>query len=222
MIEATAMSTFAILLGGDLVRTPRLDAALKGARVIAADSGIRHAATLGLTPELWLGDFDSVTAAEIAANAGIEREMHPPEKDSTDGELAAEAAIARGATSLILVGAFGGERADHAFLNMTAAIRFAERGLAVLLSSGFEEGAPLLPGTSGFDYGDGTLFSVLAFSPLSGLSVAGAKWPLSDVEIAFGSSLTLSNEVRGDLRIALRSGRALLLARPETTSDPKG
>ncbi|WP_187968556.1 thiamine diphosphokinase [Aquibium microcysteis] len=216
------MSTFAILLGGDLVRTPRLDAALSQARVIAADSGIRHAATLGLTPELWIGDFDSVTAAEIAENAGIERDMHPPEKDSTDGELAAEAAIARGATRLIMVGAFGGERADHAFLHMTAAIRLAERGLPVLLSSGSEEGAPLLPGEHGFDYPDGTLFSILAFSPLAGLSVSGAKWPLTEVELAFGSSLTLSNAVRGRLRVSLRQGRALLLARPETSSASKG
>lgn len=216
------MSTFAILLGGDLVRTPRLDAALSQARVIAADSGIRHAATLGLTPELWIGDFDSVTAAEIAENAGIERDMHPPEKDSTDGELAAEAAIARGATRLIMVGAFGGERADHAFLHMTAAIRLAERGLPVLLSSGSEEGAPLLPGEHGFDYPDGTLFSILAFSPLAGLSVSGAKWPLTEVELAFGSSLTLSNAVRGSLRVSLRQGRALLLARPETSSASKG
>lgn len=216
------MSTFAILLGGDLVRTPRLDAALGQARVIAADSGIRHAATLGVAPELWIGDFDSVTAAEIAQNAGIERDMHPPEKDSTDGELAAEAAIARGATRLIMVGAFGGERADHAFLHMTAAIRLAERGVAVLLSSGSEEGAPLLPGEHGFDYPHGTLFSILAFSPLTGLSVRGAHWPLSDVDIAFGSSLTLSNAVRGDLRVSLRQGRALLLARPETPSPAKG
>jgi thiamine pyrophosphokinase len=215
------MSTFAILLGGDLVRTPRLDAAIGQARVIAADSGIRHAAMLGVTPELWIGDFDSVTAAEIALHAGIERDMHPPEKDSTDGELAAEAAIARGATHLVMVGAFGGERADHAFLHMTAAIRLAERGLTVLLSSGNEEGAPLLPGEHGFDLPDGTLFSILAFSPLSGLTVSGAKWPLADVELAFGSSLTLSNEVRGDLRVSLRQGRALLLARPETPLSPK-
>lgn len=216
------MSTFAILLGGDLVRTPRLDAALRQARVIAADSGIRHAATLGITPELWIGDFDSVTAAEIALHAGIERDMHPPEKDSTDGELAAEAAISRGATDLIMVGAFGGERADHAFLHMTAAIRLAQRGLPVFLSSGYEEGSPLLPGEHRFDLPDGTLFSILAFSPLSGLSVAGAKWPLSDVELDFGSSLTMSNEVRGDLAISLRQGRALLLARLETTPASKG
>ncbi len=33
----------------------------------------------------------------------------------------------------------------------------------------------------------------------------GAKWPLDSVAVPFGSSLTLSNEVRGDLRISLGS-----------------
>jgi thiamine pyrophosphokinase len=65
-----------------------------------------------------------------------------------------------------------------------------------------------------FDYADGTLFSVLGFSDLSGLTVEGAKWPLNNVEVAFGSSLTISNEVRGRLRITLGGGRALLLAHP--------
>ena len=37
-------STFAILLGGALTPNPRLLAALSGARVIAADGGMRHAA----------------------------------------------------------------------------------------------------------------------------------------------------------------------------------
>jgi thiamine pyrophosphokinase len=84
----------------------------------------------------------------------------------------------------------------------------------VLLTSGAQEGIPLLPGMAGFDYADGTLFSVLGFSDLSGLSVSGAKWPLDQVEVAFGSSLTISNEVKGRLEIALGSGRALLLAHP--------
>ena len=214
MLDGSAMSRFVILLGGDLARTPRLDAALAGARVIAADSGIRHAPLIGVEPELWIGDFDSVTEADIARHPGVEREVFPPEKDQTDGELATEAAIARGATSLVFAGAFGGPRADHAFLHMTAAIGLFERGIPVLLTSGDEEGSPLALGETEFDYGAGTLFSILAFSGLSGLSVRGAKWPLSDVEIAFGSSLTLSNEVSGRLGVSLRQGRALLLARP--------
>ena len=42
----------------------------------------------------------------------------------------------------------------------------------------------------------------------------GARWPLDSVEVPFGTSLTLSNEVRGDLRISIAVGRALLLAHP--------
>ncbi|RVD69619.1 thiamine diphosphokinase, partial [Mesorhizobium sp. M4A.F.Ca.ET.029.04.2.1] len=115
---------------------------------------------------------------------------------------------------LVLAGAFGGKRADHAFLHLALAVRLAEAGMSVVMTSGAQEGIPLLPGKAGFDYADGTLFSVLGFSDLSGLSVAGAKWPLDHVEVTFGSSLTISNEVKGRLEIALGHGRALLLAHP--------
>ena len=208
------MSTFTILLGGDLIRTPLLDRQIEGTRVIAADAGIGHARMLGVMPELWVGDFDSVPADLPDDLAAVPRQVFPPEKDQTDGELAISAALERGATSLVLAGAFGGKRADHAFLHLALAVRLAESGMDVLLTSGAQEGIPLLPGNARFDYADGTLFSVLGFSDLAGLSVTGAKWPLDHVEVAFGSSLTISNEVKGRLEIALGSGRALLLAHP--------
>lgn len=208
------MSTFTILLGGDLIRTPLLDRQVAGTRVIAADAGIGHARILGLVPELWVGDFDSVPADLPDDLASVPRKMFPAEKDNTDGELAIAAALERGATSLVLAGAFGGKRADHAFLHMALGVRLAEEGTKVLLTSGAQEGVPLLPGRAGFDYAGGTLFSILGFSDLFGLSVTGAKWPLNHVEVAFGSSLTISNEVKGRLEIALDHGRALLLAHP--------
>jgi len=208
------MTRFAILLGGDLVVTPRLSRQLAGARLIAADSGMRHAAALGLTPELWTGDFDSVEEGLRAFHADIPMEIFPPEKDQTDGEIAVEAALKRGATELVLVGAFGGERADHAYLLLAAAVRLAGEGVSCVLTSGVQEGVPLVPGEMSFDYEDGTLFSVLAFSDLAGLTLSGAKWPLQDRFVPFGSSLTLSNEVRGGLTVRLSQGRALLVARP--------
>ena len=102
------MSRFIILLGGKLVRTPRLDAQAAGARVIAADGGMNHAKTLGITPELWVGDFDSVTKEIEAEFAAVPQKRYPHDKDNTDGELAVAEALARGATSLVLAGAFGG------------------------------------------------------------------------------------------------------------------
>jgi thiamine pyrophosphokinase len=209
------MSQFTILLGGDLIRTPLLERQIEGTRVIAADAGIGHAAMLGLTPELWVGDFDSIPPDLPGRLASVQRQTFPAEKDKTDGELAIDAALDRGATSLILAGAFGGARADHAFLHLALALRLAEEGTETLLTSGVQEGVPLSCGNPReFDDADGTLFSILGFSDLSGLTVEGAKWPLQRVEVAFGSSLTLSNEVKGRLRITLERGRAMLLAHP--------
>lgn len=208
------MSLFTILLGGDLEVTPRLQSQIAGSRVIAADTGIRHARALGVVPELWVGDFDSVQEGDDARYSGVLTKAFPAEKDSTDGELAVTEALTLGATRLILAGAFGGPRADHAFLHLTLALRLAEAGCDVLLTSGAQEGRPLLLGTSSFDYADETLFSILGFSDLSDLTVRGAKWPLSARDVAFGSSLTISNEVRGNLSVSLGAGRALLIAHP--------
>jgi thiamine pyrophosphokinase len=216
VLSAPRMSLFTILLGGELARTARLEAQIAGSRVIAADSGIRHAAKLGLEPELWAGDFDSVTAEDRADHAAIPVAAYPSDKDSTDGEIAVDEAISRGATRLVLAGAFGGPRADHAFRHLSAALALAESGLEVLLTSGWQEGVPLLPGTlQNFDYAGGTLFSVIGFTDLEALTLTGAKWPLHRRRVPFGSSLTLSNEVRGRLTASLEAGRAMLIAHPQ-------
>jgi thiamine pyrophosphokinase len=206
------MSLFAILLGGELPVTSRLRRQMEGARVIAADSGIMHAEALRLAPELWIGDFDSAPAGWEHHYNHIERKIFPPGKDKTDGELAVEEALARGATSLILAGAFGGPRADHAFLHLTLALQLAEAGVPVLLTSGLQEGRVVLHGENRFDLEEGTLFSVLGFSDLGGLSIRGARWPLDEIEMPFGSSLTISNEVLGRLTVTLHSGRAVLVS----------
>jgi thiamine pyrophosphokinase len=207
------MSQFTLLLGGDLTVTPRLIAQVAGSRVIAADSGIRHASALELEPEVWVGDFDSSDAELMALMARVPRETFPPEKDCTDGELAVELALREGATELVLVGAFGGARADHAFLHMTMALRLAEAGTKVLLTSGNQEGVPLLVGADSLDYQPNTMFSVLGFTDLV-VSITGARWPLHRRSVPFGSSLTLSNFVSGSLSLELHSGRALLVAHP--------
>lgn len=213
------MTCFTILLGGEFTPTPRTARQIAGTRIIAADAGIRHAAALGVVPELWVGDFDSVPSDLSAELAAVAREQFPAAKDYTDGELAVTEALDRGATDLILVGAFGGPRADHAFLHLTLAMRLAEAGKTVLLTSGNQEGVPLLKGTATFDYDDATIFSVIAFEDLSGLTVEGAGWPLNNFSMPFGSSRTISNEVRGKLTISLGSGRAMLIAHPFPAQD---
>lgn len=205
---------FTILLGGTLTPTPRLAAQLAGSRVIAADGGMRHAAALSLMPELWVGDFDSTDPALMAAYPSVPRQPYPAAKAETDGDIAIGAARARGATRLTLAGALGGERTDHAFQHLLAAMRLALDGLSVMLTSGEEEAYPLLPGKSRLDAPAGALFSVLGLEPLSSLALDNARYPLSDFDLAFGSSRTISNVALGPVGIDLAAGRGLLLLRP--------
>lgn len=212
------MTTFAILLGGPLTVNRRLLAQVAGARAIAADGGIRHAEALALRPELWVGDFDS-TADDLAIRyAEIPRLAFPAEKNLTDGELAVEAALARGATRILLVGALGGERTDHAMAHVVHAMALAASGIDVLLTSGDEEGYPLLPGKMVLDLPEASLFSVLGLDGLDGLTIANARYPLDDFHLPFGSSRTISNVAEGAVAFSLRAGRALVLARPHDFS----
>lgn len=205
------MNTCVILLGGDITVTDRLREQCRGALVLAADSGIRHADPLGLNVDLWLGDFDSTTPALSRRYRDVPRQTFPREKDKTDGELAIDTAIERGATRLVLVGAFGGERTDHALLHGFQALALARRGLDVVMTSGAEEAVPLLPGTRTFRLPPHTLFSLIGFGDMGGVTITGARWPLQDRHVPTGSSLTLSNIALGPVSVTLTSGEGLFI-----------
>ncbi len=208
-------TTFTILLGGALQATERLKHAVMGSRAIAADGGMRHAAPLGLLPELWVGDFDSSSDLAVDAFPDVPRQPYPAQKNLTDGEIAIEEACNRGAQHLILAGALGGERSDHALMHLLLSVALAKQGLGVHLTSGVEEAWPLLPGKAQtFDLPKGSLFSILGFSALNGLSITGARYPLQGFSLAFGSSRTISNVAEGPVTLSLDSGDAVLLARP--------
>ncbi|MFC4453277.1 thiamine diphosphokinase [Deinococcus sonorensis] len=201
------MTSAWILVGGRLVPGPALAALPHPDLVIAADGGARHATTLGVPVDLWVGDFDSSDGLTL----DVPRDVHPRAKDSTDAELAIRLARERGSTSLAILGAFGG-RFDHAFALALGAVRLAQEGLDVLLHSGDESGHPLRPGEPlHLTLAAGQTFSVLAAGPLHRLSIVGARWPLQAAEVPSGSGHTLSNEAAGgELVVQLTRGTALV------------
>lgn len=212
------MTTFAILLGGDLRVTARLRAQLHGARVIAADSGMMHAAALGMVPELWVGDFDSAGSELAIQYREVPRDMHAPEKDATDGALAVAAAIARGASRIVLAGGLGGQ-ADHTAGLLGQSLQIARGGRSCLVTSGMEEAYPLLPGRLRIDLPEGSRVSLVPFADFDGLDLDGVKWPLRSRHVPLGSTLTLSNVALGPVSIGLRGGHGIVLAMPRIDID---
>ena len=202
-----------ILAGGDLRPSKRVFARLEDVGlVVAADGGARHATALGLSIDLWVGDFDSSQGLEETFN-DVTRQTHPAEKNQVDTELALEAAQSRGATQALVIGAFGG-RFDHALTIATLALSKTLAGFTVDLESGFEAGWSLVPGRDlALDLGPGTTFSVIALSPIAaGLSVTGAKWPLERADLPFGLGWGVSNIALGPVRFSLEAGMALIVA----------
>jgi len=188
---------------------------LQGCRVLAADGGMVHAQTLGAEVELWVGDFDSASAQLQARYPHTPRQTVPTDKNFTDGELAIQAALGRGATQLILVGAMGGQT-DHSLSHVLLAIKLAREGIGVLLTTGLEEAYPLLPGQTQLKLPQSSKFSILPFSSLLGLSIQGVQWPLENARVALGNTWTLSNRTLGMVTIGLRRGYGVVVAYPAT------
>jgi thiamine pyrophosphokinase len=208
------MSKFAILLGGDVTPTKRLKKQVAGRRVIAADSGIAHATALGLAPELWVGDFDSAGTALEAVFAHVPRQVHPAEKNASDGELAIKEALARGARDIVLVGAFGGQF-DHMIAHAMLLMELARRGVTALLSSGHEEAHALTQLLLFVDLAPATGLSIVPLTDLKGLTITGVRWPLKEHFVQRGSTLTLSNScLGGRAAVGVESGEALVILYP--------
>lgn len=209
-----SMTRFAILLGGDVKPTKRLQGQLRGVRVIAADSGMRHAATLGLTPELWVGDFDSASPELVSKFRNLPRQEFPAEKDATDGDLAISEAFRRGATEIMLIGSFGNQF-DHVFAHAAMLLAMAKREIACFMSSGDEEAHALSWETEFKDLPVGTRLSIIPMSDIKGLTITGVKWPLNNQSIPFGSTRTLSNIVTSEVLVHMLVGSGLIIVYPQ-------
>lgn len=91
--------------------------------IIAADKGYENALSLGLDPDLAVGDFDSLGEAPDAEHVIA----LPVRKDVTDVGYAVEQGFERGYTEFVIYGAVGG-LLDHTFANVAIAHDIALRG----------------------------------------------------------------------------------------------
>lgn len=97
--------------------------------VICADGGYVHAEKLGIVPDLWLGDGDSLIKTNINAKEII---TFPVKKDYTDTDLAVSEALNRSFDEIIILGALGG-RLDHEFSHFCLLKKILDSGARGIL-----------------------------------------------------------------------------------------
>ena len=182
----------------------------EGDIVIAADSGYLNAKKLGFSPDLLVGDFDSLGKANLPD--GVERLELPAEKDVTDTQVAIEAAIEKGADQIVIIGGLDG-RLDHTLSNLAILRMLSKRNIYATASDGQNRARYIRSGSiiiarSAFRY-----LSVLADDDVvKGVDIEGCKYPLKNAKIFREHQFAVSNEIVGNCAlIAVKKGGIFII-----------
>ena len=194
-----------VALGGDLRDSALVRSAISGAGlIVAADSGAARLAAIGIQPHVIIGDFDSLDPVELwrLRAGGVEVVEHPAPEQRTDADVAIELALRRGASSVIVLGVFGGARIDHALGNLSLLSQPSLRDIPTWAVDGWSA-LTILRGDgvreTHFHGRPGDYISVIPLSDrVEGVAIVGAKWPLQDAVLERGLVQAVSNELVGE------------------------
>jgi thiamine pyrophosphokinase len=175
--------------------------------VIAADGGLRHTEALGITPDVILGDFDSLGYTPEGAN------VFPVEKDDTDAMLAVRRGIALGCRDFLLYGSLDGPRLDHTVANFQTLQFLADNGCRGVLVGSTTLVTLVKNGSISFPAGCIGTLSVFCHGPIArGVTLEGLYYPLKKGTLSPGFPLGASNHFTGEkATITVEEGSLLIL-----------
>lgn len=176
--------------------------------VVCADAGYRKALENGITPDLVVGDFDSL--GEIPELENVE--VHPCVKDETDTFFALSRGLERGYKSFVVFGALGG-RLDHTVANLQLLKYLCEKGARCVLLSGRETVTAVRNSSLKFQKGETGTVSVFSLSEKAfGVTERGFKYTLENAELCSSFPLGVSNELTGEgAEISVKDGVLLVI-----------
>jgi len=171
--------------------------------ITAADRGLVWLESHKILPDLVVGDFDSSPEGYIQAY----RKRHPdvtireycPEKDYTDTEIAALAAVEAGADEIDILGGTG-TRLDHVLGNIQVLNLLAEKGVRGRLLDPHNR---ITVHKTGFVMKKGEQWgkyvSFFALGPdVEKLTLRGFHYPLENCTLGCAGSITVSNQIDGE------------------------
>jgi thiamine pyrophosphokinase len=198
-------------LGDDSARHIR-----PGDLLIGADSGALRLIELGFEPDLAIGDFDSVTpeALETIRRASRRTEVvDPVDKDYTDTELAFRRALELQPDEIVIAGALG-TRFDHSLANVHLLAAAHRHGVRAVIADDRNE-IRLAAGGSRLTLRrtDRPTVSLLPLTPVvTGITLAGFRYPLRNARLEIGQSLGISNVLEaGEGVVSVGEGLLLVI-----------
>lgn len=187
--------------------------------LVCVDGGANHCLAHGLSPDILIGDLDSLDS-EVARSiqaTNAECIEFPSKKNASDLELALQLLSERPITEVVLLGMSGG-RTDHFLFNwQLAASAYWPFALRIIDSSVdarlVNNQWPLTLTTHAKEIALEQTFSVIPLvEGAEGVDIVGAMYPLSKVILPLGGTLGLSNVVKDAcLKVSVSEGVVMVL-----------
>ncbi|WP_438444729.1 thiamine diphosphokinase [Gorillibacterium sp. sgz5001074] len=212
----TPSGRHAVIVAGGSLGDWALPYLAPGSFLIGADRGAWFLLSHGLTLDMALGDFDSVTPEErdiIRLKSGLWMDCDPVRKDLTDTEWALSWALEAHPASVLLLGVTG-TRFDHTFANVQLLAKAAELRIPCRIIDAHNE-ISLLSGADQATLTKGR-YEQVSLLPLSGavtgITLEGFRYPLTDAQLRTGQSLGISNVIEGETAVVrIREGQLLVV-----------
>lgn len=183
--------------------------------IIAADRGMDFLYEHKITPDIIVGDFDSVKneALSYFKEKGMS-DMHVlnPEKDDTDSECALQIALDHGADHIIIIGATG-TRIDHVLGNISLLGKAMSEGkMAELLDT--HNRIRMIDNELEIEKNKqyGKYVSIIPVCKKNKITLEGFKYPLKDYTFEGFNTLGISNEIVDDIaKITVNEGQYIVI-----------
>ncbi len=170
--------------------------------IIAADGGTQHCKSLAITPNVIIGDLDSIDSNDLAIyqQAGVKIIQHPSHKDETDLELALWLTLKYEIMQVYVIGALGA-RWDMTIANVLLLANPKFSRLSIHLLDGSQE--LIILGGKGQHKIKGKPGALISLIPITGdvfgITTQGLEYPLNNETLYFGATRGVSNVFTSDL-----------------------
>ena len=213
------MNKIGIIISGGAIKAPftlEFFKKISADVFIAVDRGLEFLYQEGLVPTHIVGDFDSIDPKVISyykESTQIPIREFNPVKDASDTEIAIRLAIELGVQELWILGGTG-TRLDHVMANIQSLKIAANAGVKAYLLDDHNrisllEEAAVLDKATAF----GKYFSLFSLGgSVQGLTVRGAKYPLTNHTLEPYDSLSVSNQFAEEqVTIEFQNGTIILM-----------
>ncbi|MGD8632383.1 MAG: thiamine diphosphokinase [Anaerolineales bacterium] len=195
-----------------------------GDMLIAADGGLHHCLALNMTPDVLVGDLDSVEQELVAdlRSRGTDIREHPARKDHTDLELALELAVSHAPDKILILGGLGG-RWDQTLANILLLSQERFGGTQILLIDGPQRIQTVGAGETIEIRGQpGAIVSLIPIhGDATGITTQGLEYELSGGTLEHGSSRGVSNVlIHEEATVRLDGGMLVCIIIDELNSIP--